>query len=517
MPRVGPGLVTVGVLLGLASEFVAFDVGAPGRWIPDLAVGLGFLVAGASTWSRARGAGGLLAATGLLWFLANVEPAALYWHRGTLVHLLLCLPNFRARSPVTLGLVLLGYAAALFAPVWGEDRAVTALGGTLILALVGERAGAAGPRRRHATVALQAGVVLAAALIGGALARLAGAPGDAVVPALWVYQGALLSIAIGLYLGVRRDVRPAVTDLVVELGEASGQRLRDALAKALGDPSLQVGYPRSDGGGYVDEHGAAVRLPTPGDRRAATFITKGERRSAVLLHDRAILADPDLMTAVEAATLLSAANAALHTELRDRVAEVTASRHRLVLAADEERRRLEDRLHQGAERRLNRMRATLGSAAAAGASDHLHSATEQLDQTIEELHLLAQGLHPRELSDGLIPALRALARRNPVPVRVSAADERYPPDVEVAVYYACAEGLSNATKHAGAKHAGIDVSRRASRLVIDVFDDGAGGADAARGTGLAGVAARVEALGGRLTIQSAPAAGTHLTVYLPLA
>lgn len=511
-------MFVVSALGGLYSESMAFGLDSPLRWVPDFVVGMVFIAAGIGSWSRARGVAALLVATGFLWFLANVESSAVYWHRAALVHLLLSYPSWRPRSPVSLGLVLLGYVAVV-APVWRSDAGIIAASCVLVAALVRERANSAGRLRHHATVALQAGVAVCAALVAGSLARFTLPASDAVVGALLVYQGALIGAPIRLYTGARREVTPAITDLVVELGESRAGSLRDALSRTLGDPFLQVGYVQTGTDVYLGDDGVPVPLPSNRDPRAATFVARDGRPFAVLVHDRAILTDPALMTAVEAATRLSAANATLNADLREQVEASIASRRRLLLTADDERRRLEERLHAGVERRLGRLRETvraLGSRPTGAASQHLRSAGHLLDQIVDELHSLASGLHPRELDAGLASALDAMARRNVVPVQVSAPDERYPPEIEVAGYYACAEALANVTKHAAASSATIEVTDRDRRLFIVICDDGVGGTDPSLGTGLKGVADRIQALGGSLTVDSPPSAGTRLTLELPL-
>jgi len=414
--------------------------------------------------------------------------------------------------------VVLGYVAGTVTPIWRSNAGTIVIAGALVAVLVRHRAIAAGRVRHQATAALHAGVAVAAAWIGGVVARLAGPAGDAVVPVLWVYEVVLVVVAGGLFAGIQREATAVVTDLVVELGEARGGGLRHGLASVLGDPSLRVGYAQANTGGYLDAHGEPVPIPRSRDHRAATFVARQGLPFAVLVHDRAILSDPALVSAVEAATRLTTANSALHAELRRHVAASIASRRRLLLTADDERRRLEERLHDGTEQRLNRIRdALLGIGPPAGAlSDHVRNAEELLDEVVDELHALALGLHPRELQAGLPSALVALAKRNVVPITVCAPVERFPAEIEIAAYYTCAEALSNVTKHAAASTASIQLTRRNRELLIAVSDDGCGGADPAGGTGLTGLADRVEALGGRLRVDSPPSAGTRLTVSLPL-
>ena len=203
--------------------------------------------------------------------------------------------------------------------------------------------------------------------------------------------------------------------------------------------------------------------------------------------------------------------------------ELAASRARIVEAGDAERRRLERNLHDGAQQRLVATSLSVRLAAnRAGDDQQLHAmldrAGEELALALEELRELARGLHPAVLSDhGLNAALQTLADRAPVPVLVDVAldDERLPEPVEAAAYYVVAEALTNMAKHARASEARVRVQRADGHAVVEVADDGVGGADAKGGSGLCGLVDRVEALGGRLTVTSPAGAGTRLRAELP--
>jgi PAS domain S-box-containing protein len=204
--------------------------------------------------------------------------------------------------------------------------------------------------------------------------------------------------------------------------------------------------------------------------------------------------------------------------------ELDASRARLVEAGDAARRRLERDLHDGAQQRLVAVSLQMRLARARIASEPdeaaaiLDEASEQLGQGLEQLRELARGIHPALLTDrGLHPALAALCNRAPFPVGLDAPDERFAQPVEVAVYYLVSEALTNAAKYAEATAVSVTVRRDGDALVTEVADDGRGGADVAAGSGLRGLADRVEALGGRLEIDSPPGAGTRITARLPLA
>jgi PAS domain S-box-containing protein len=203
--------------------------------------------------------------------------------------------------------------------------------------------------------------------------------------------------------------------------------------------------------------------------------------------------------------------------------ELKASRIRIVQAADEERRRLERNLHDGAQQRLVTLALTLRLARArlddepGAARELIETASAELAEALAELREFARGIHPALLTErGLEPALDALARRTPVEVEIDAdLPERLPGSIEAAAYYVVAEALTNVAKYAGASCALVRVTREDGRAVIEVSDDGVGGADAGRGSGLRGLSDRVEALGGRLEVESPPGSGTRLRAEIP--
>ncbi len=212
----------------------------------------------------------------------------------------------------------------------------------------------------------------------------------------------------------------------------------------------------------------------------------------------------------------------LDAQLRDRLEELRASRARLVEAGDAARRRLERDLHDGAQSRLVAVSLLLRTARMRASGDDeleelLGRAQDELGQSIDELRELAHGIHPAVLTDrGLEPALQALVTRAPVPVDVEADGGRLPPPVESAAYFVVSEALTNVAKYAQASRASVAVRRADDRLTVEVADDGVGGADLAGGSGLRGLADRVEALGGRLEIDSPPGAGTRVTAEIPV-
>src|SRR3989440_308667 len=214
----------------------------------------------------------------------------------------------------------------------------------------------------------------------------------------------------------------------------------------------------------------------------------------------------------------------LQAELRDRLADLHAWRARIVEAGDAERRRLERNLHDGAQQRLVSLSLTLRLAKARvrespdAAEELLSGAAEELAHALEELRELARGIHPAVLTEhGLAPALETLVGRAPIPVAVDAnLDGRLPPPVEAAAFYVVSEALANVTKYADASTVEVRVGRANGYAVVEVADDGVGGADPARGSGLRGLADRVEALQGKLEIESRPGEGTRVRAEIPV-
>jgi signal transduction histidine kinase len=303
-------------------------------------------------------------------------------------------------------------------------------------------------------------------------------------------------------------------NLVVELGRAGPGDVRGALARAIGDPSLQLALWLPERNAWVDEAGSEVTLPT-GPDRAVTYV--GDDLAAIV-HDPVFLDQPALLEAAGSAARFALENERLQAELRSQLAELRESRARIVRAGDEERRRLERDLHDGAQQRLLGIGMALQLLREQGRDDALLDETEtEVKAALAELRELARGIHPAVLADhGLAAAVRTLAERSPVPVDVKADDARFPGEVETAVYFIVAEALANVAKHAHASKARVEVQRLNGEVIVDVSDDGIGGADV-DGSGLRGLADRAGALDGRLVLASPPGAGTHLHVEIPCA
>jgi signal transduction histidine kinase len=316
----------------------------------------------------------------------------------------------------------------------------------------------------------------------------------------------------------------AVSDLVARLGaDRPAGALRDVLAEALGDPSLRLAYWLPERRQWVDASGAVVALPRDDASLACTPVVRGGEPVAMLVHAAAVGEERELVRAVGGAAALALENERLDAELRANVQELRASRARIVESADAARRRIERDLHDGAQQQLVALALALRTARSR--LDHdpeaagmlLDTAIHELDTAMRELRELARGIHPAILSDrGLGAALEALAQRIPLPVEIEASlPRRVPAAVEAAVYFVVAEALTNVVKYASATHARVAVTGANNRVLVEVADDGIGGADPTRGSGLRGLADRVAALDGRLELDSTPGRGTTVRATVP--
>lgn len=352
----------------------------------------------------------------------------------------------------------------------------------------------------------------------------------------WVVAVATLTVAVAF-----RPLRARIQDLVdrryrraryegvrlvrafeddVRHGRRAPEAIGVVLAEALGDPLAELRFwlPRS--GAYADAAGE-VTTELPDHARARREVVRDGARTAVLLHDPVLLEQPDLLEGVLAAAALSIEMARLRVEVRIQLAEVEASRARIVEAGYEERRRLERDLHDGAQQRLvslgvqlRRLQLTLPREARI-LSPALDRIVDEVGAAIADLRQIAAGVRPARLDDGLAAALRDLARSAPVPVEVEAPGERVAASVEAAAYFVACEALTNAVKHASPSRIEVRAARENGTLHVSVADDGVGGAVVRRGSGLAGLRDRVAAHGGTFELSSPCGAGTRVEVALP--
>jgi signal transduction histidine kinase len=320
-----------------------------------------------------------------------------------------------------------------------------------------------------------------------------------------------------------RLARSAVGALFVELrADPSPAGLRDALARALRDPSLTLAYWLPEFDTWADLEGRPVDLPAPGSGRSTTLIDRDGAPMAALLHDPGLEDEPDLLAAVGAAAGIALENGRLQAEQKAHLEEIKGSRARVIEAGQKERQRLERNLHDGAQQRLVALSLELSMLKRqlvddAPASERLERARGEIAASLEELRAVARGLHPAVLSGhGLEVALQSIVAHAPAPVQLSVElEERLPEQIEVAAYYVVSESLANIGKHAGATSVQIAVSRAGALVVVEVVDDGVGGADTESGSGLRGLADRVEAHGGRLRVWSPAGGGTRVRAEMP--
>jgi signal transduction histidine kinase len=395
-----------------------------------------------------------------------------------------------------------------------------------ICVLVARWRRASRPERRAASPVLLTGAVALAALTVSIVADVFSLPHANLYGYIAFYGFAAVPIAVLFVFLQRRLARGAVAGLVVELGEPSrAVDLRHLLSRALGDPSLELAYWFGDEGRYVDSHGRSVALPDPGGDRRSTMVERDGRPIAALIHDPALEQNAELVDSVCAAAGLTLENERLQAELRARLAELRASRARLVEATDAERRRIERDLHDGTQQRLVSIAMALGLLESklpdspGEAAPIVHEAREALTATLAELRELTQGIHPTILVErGLPAALDELCHRSALPARLRVGiDDRLPDQVESAAYFLVSEALTNAAKHSHAGEVTVSAISDGTLLTVEVRDDGIGGAAPGRGSGLAGLADRVEALGGRFTVSSPPGRGTTLRAEIPCA
>ena len=412
------------------------------------------------------------------------------------------------------------------------DRVEVALIGLGLVTLAVRFVRASPPMRRILAPLLIPVAFLAAKLLADALVlrdRFLTVPGDETITITVPNAVLYVALPIGFLAGVTLASawRGGVGDLVVALGEPAGAgALRDGLARALRDPSLQIGFWADPLQRYVRADGGPLDIPAEDDRRATTHVAGEKGRLAVLVHDPSLREQPGLLDSATAAARLALENERLKAEVRAQLEEVTRSRTRIVEATDAERRRIERDLHDGAQQRLVGLRLALRvlrDRAQEGADEEeitalIDEADAEVRGAIAGVRDLARGILPSLLGDeGLGAALEALADRAPVRVELGHLPaRRLPSSVEVAAYFLCTEGIANVAKHAEADSVQIDIVDADDRLLVTVADDGRGGARLDGGSGLRGLADRVAALGGTLTVTSPGGGGTSVRAEIPL-
>jgi signal transduction histidine kinase len=552
------GLTAALTLTGGIAEFPTLEATF------GLIIGLAWCFTGLEEWRRrpSNRIGPLMVCVGFAWFASQLENAAYAplftigllltaLHIAFFAHVLLAFPSGRLETRLARALVVAAYvdttvvvwASTLFDDVGDSDNLVLVEANDTVAEGLGNVASGAGvvltflslvilalrwhratpPWRRVVAPVLFSG--WAAIAVGGvALVFETGGEVPGAIDFAFLTAYAVVPFAFKLGLLRSRLARGAVAGLVVELGETRAPgRLREALARALHDPSLSVAYWLPEQGRFVDLDGRPAELPEAGGSRVATIVERNGQPVAALVHDASLREDPELVDAVCAAAGLALENERLQAELRARLSELRASRARIVEATDAERKRIERNLHDATQQRLVSVSLTLGLAESRLPTDpdaarrFLEEARDGLGVALRELRDLSQGIHPAILTErGLGPALSELTYGTPLPVELSVSlDGRLPDPVEAAAYYVVAEALANVAKYASATGVSVRVGRRNGRALVEVADDGVGGADPALGSGLRGLTDRVEALGGSFAVQSRQGLGTVLRAEIP--
>jgi signal transduction histidine kinase len=540
-------------------------------------IGLSLCATGIYAWLRRphNRFGALMTAVGFAWFLSGMTEAndagvytlGVYLAPLWLVfvgHMLLAFPSGRVETTQARTLLAIAYLDVLFVQlpffllggrIDGPDNAprnawavaddvqgaailgkLAQLIGVLMIAwlavqLLQKRRAASPPQRRAMAPVLWTGVLLMVALGVSTFGELVGDSYSVATGPTLVSLIAVAALPWAFVIGLVRTRYSrvgAVGDLVERLNAQGieGESLRDALADALGDRSLTLAYWSRGSERYVDAHGQPVELPPPDSRvRAVTEIEREGLPVAAIVHDAVVLDEPGLVRAAGAAAALVLENERLEAELKARVAELHASRAKVIEAGMAERRALERNLHDGAQQRLVALSLQLGLARSKlrlepeAAERILDGARVELASALEELRELARGIHPAILTDrGLHAALEALAGRAPVPVDIEVLPvDRLPMSVEAVAYFVVAESLTNVAKYANAERASVRVLRENGYAVIEIEDNGVGGATPEGGTGLRGLADRLAALDGRLEIDSTLGIGTTVRARIPCA
>jgi signal transduction histidine kinase len=552
--------------------------GAPVRFLVlDTTLGLVFVLAGAVAWERRPELpyGAMLIVSGALWFVGSYAPTGAIpystlgfaferWYDVVLAVIVLTFPGVSLPTRARITLVVLGvaYATRTVSRLFVEcdcmdnpiafvddprlfERAQLATSAVIVVTAMGV-AVLAVTRARRETPAVRR--VLWPVAIAGSVAAF-GAAFDAMDLIVFIQTGdgllrfpepwrevaswtilfvSVALVPVGYLVGVLqlRARHGPLAPLALELGrQPDPGDLQLAVRQALGDPSVELLVWDRARSTWLDSGRHPVAPPVEDSSRVVTTLESDGESIAAIVHDRALREDPGLLAATVALLRLALDNERLAAEVREQLADVRASRARLVEASEAERRRIERDLHDGAQQRLIAVALALQEARTEAARQSSNATfVHQLDETadellaaIDELRELARGIHPAVLTDdGLHMAVTSLARRARLPIEVDIAlNGRLPAAVEATAYYVVAEGLTNVTRHARAQSAAIRIAQREGHLEIDISDDGDGGADTSRGSGLRGLADRLDAITGTLQIDSPPQGGTRLRADIP--
>jgi len=515
--------LVIGGLALLRLGFGSFDV-----WAGSLAVLTGWIigVAGVIVWLRlpTSRSGVLLLAVAAAWGLANLQrtpvdlidvvATVLQFAWAVLLALaLLTLPEAAWPPGVWVAVVIAAVASLIRAPAGGVAVSVALV---LVLAWVTLLRA-----RRHSpwTWASMAGVITAALLGISTVARSA-VPGFAAIDTRPAIEISLIATVLLLVMAVQRlthrEVR--VSDLVVDVGPAAGSGVAARIAAALGDPTMEIAFAEPDGDGFVDAAGRPLVLPTDDRDRTVSRIEHDGRPLAALVHARGRDPDPSVLSAIGRAIELAGVNARLQADVQHQLADVDASRRRLLDAADEERRVLRRQLEAELDPRLDELQTMLEAPRAKGDAGFASPVLARIAEARADVATIADGLYPRLVEQlGLAGAVHELARQSALPVEIVVdGPVEADPATNAALYFVCSEALSNAAKHAHASTIAIRLERVGTSVRIVIEDDGTGGADPDHGTGLLGLRDRVVAVAGTFTVGDRAGGGTWVAATIPV-
>jgi PAS domain S-box-containing protein len=420
-----------------------------------------------------------------------------------------------------------GFVAAVLMPV-AQVASIVVFAG-VALQLLRRLLSGSSLMRVELVPVLAAAVVRMVATAAFLIAREADAGSQLTEVLGWIALLATPAVSIGFLIGLvrsRERAARALGKLSGVLGRPSAQELRQVIAEAVDDPSLQIVYRTSgDPAEWVDEGGRAVDLPETSPDRATTEIRSRGAVVAALVHDAAITEAPVMTEVANGFAQMALQNQRLETELRSSLRELKASRSRIMSAADEERRRIERDLHDGAQQRLLALAIELELAGELVTTDpgmgakRIHELVEDVNEAMADIRSLASGLYPSLLLErGLVEAVSEVAAACALPTTLTAEDlGRYPPEVEGAVYFCCREALQNAAKHAEGAQSVVIKLWEAEAVHFEVRDDGAGlpHGHGSEGAGITNMRDRIGAMGGTLAIESHPGAGTRVMGSVP--
>ena len=420
-------------------------------------------------------------------------------------------------------------------PAWVEDVVLplreslaSLLCVAVTLRLLVRMAEATTSMRRMLTPVFAGAVLHAVALPAAFALRREGGATHLALTLTWVLAAGLPVLAAGFLLGVLRWRFTTANVLYAMAAELQRRRdprtVRAVLAETLEDPSLDLVLRHPDGR-WRDAAGAVVLVPPRDPRRAHTLIRDGGADVAAIVHDEALAEQRPFVEAAGAFAMMALTNERLSAQVDSSLQEVRRSRERILAATYQERRRIERDLHDGAQQRLVALQIKLELASERSEAQHLpdaaelHQLTGEVGEALDDVRLLAAGVYPSALADyGLYDALRAAARRSPVPVTVAARElGRQSQDVEAAIYFCCLEALQNAAKHARARSVAVLVTDAEDDVRFEVRDDGQGfDPDRVReGRGLTNIRDRVAAVGGSLVVESGAGQGTRIAATIP--